>query len=475
MTTANGSTLDARSRVTVVGTRRRVDVAVPTTAPIGEYVAQLAELCGQDRPHPLPASWSLARAGAPVLPLDASLAAQGVLDGEVLYLRDAARDPGAEPIVDDVEELVTEHLREKRATSLPVGLVVVGFGLVWTVVTAAFAVRNPGGLLGPAVVLALLALVLIATSWALHQRSARVPAGLRLSVGLAAVPCLAVAGALLAGVVAAPEYAWCGAIAGANAAALLALAAIPEAIMIAIEVQFAAAGLIIPLLLIAEATLEQAAAAVVIVGLALIGSAKLQAASIAAWIGRPRRQASVAHAVTELLIRSDRLLAAVVAIPALALAAAFVVLAMSGGGYALALTGVAAVALLVRARQRGFTSEVVLIGGAGMVGLFALATALLVRHGSATLALAVLATAGALLLAFGVALTFARPEEEPSAPPPGRTGDVAALLVGTAVKPNRLRFLDIIGMLCHLWCATLALGVFGVLADLVLVGRQIVD
>jgi len=94
--------LDARSRVTVVGTRKRVDVALPTAAPIGEYVAGLAELCGQERRNPLPPAWSLALAGEAALPLDSSLGASGVTDGQILYLRDVARDPDTEPVVEDV-------------------------------------------------------------------------------------------------------------------------------------------------------------------------------------------------------------------------------------------------------------------------------------------------------------------------------------------------------------------------------------
>src|SRR5258708_12497466 len=86
-----------RSRGTVIGARRRVDVALPTMAPIGEYSAGLASMCGQDSRRALPPAWSLAVAGAAPLPLTASLAESGVVDGQVLSLRPLAPDPPPDP------------------------------------------------------------------------------------------------------------------------------------------------------------------------------------------------------------------------------------------------------------------------------------------------------------------------------------------------------------------------------------------
>src|ERR1700729_1328372 len=97
--------IDGRSRVTVIGTRKRVDVALPAAAPIGEHSAGLASLCGpaQASPGALPPAWSLAVAGGAPLPLSASLEESGVLDGQVLYLRDLARDPGVHWTAEDIQ------------------------------------------------------------------------------------------------------------------------------------------------------------------------------------------------------------------------------------------------------------------------------------------------------------------------------------------------------------------------------------
>ncbi len=399
--------LDTQSRVTVIGARKRVDVAVPTATPIGEYVAGLADLCGQQRRGPLPHAWSLALAGAAPLALDASLGSVGIADGEALYLRDLARDPGTDPVVDDVDELVAAQAQAQRDNSPPHGLVVISFGLLWLVATAMLALRFSSKPIGGAVLLILAGLGLIAGGWSLHQRQSPVPAVLRLVVALTAVPCPAVAGALVAQALAGSAYAWCGAISGVNVAALMAVAAIPEPVLIAVELQFAVAAGVAPLLILADASGTQSAAAAVVVALALLGTSKVLAATIAVSAKQTTRDAtSVAEVVTDLLIRSRRLLTVVIAGPAVALAVAFVVLAASGGGYAVALTAVAGVALLVRARQRGFADEVVLIAGAGLVGLFAALTSLLNTYAPGSLMVGVFAVAGLGLVVLGMALTM---------------------------------------------------------------------
>src|SRR5262245_51964652 len=115
--------IDGRSRVTVVGAGKRLDVAVPAGAPIGEYVTKLAEACGHERRGHLPRAWSLHAAGTAPFPLDASLAQSGVTDGQVLYLCDLATDPAAEPVIEDIEELVGAQAQAQRRRSLPRGLV----------------------------------------------------------------------------------------------------------------------------------------------------------------------------------------------------------------------------------------------------------------------------------------------------------------------------------------------------------------
>ncbi|MFG2041285.1 EsaB/YukD family protein [Dactylosporangium sp. NPDC048998] len=464
--------LDARSRVTVVGVRKRVDVALPTTAPIGEYAAGLADLCGQERRNALPAAWSLALAGEAALSLDTSLGAAGVTDGQILYLRDVARDPDTEPIVEDVGEIVAEQAQSQRDNAPPAGLVVIGFGLLWLFATGLLALWYQESAIGGALALIAAGLVMVASGWSLSQRETPVPAGLRLLVMLTAVPCLAAAGALVATALAGGGYVWAGAVGGANVAALMALAALPEAVIIALAVELGVAAVVAPVLIALHTNAVQTSATVVIVALAFLGVAKLLAAGIAAWSRRPSKgPASMERSVTELLIRSRRLLTVVLAGPTLALAVAFVVLAASRGGFAIALSAVVGVALLVRARQRGFTNELILIGGAGVVGLFSALVALMSRyHLNGTVIVAGLAALGAALIGVGMAGSMMRRQPDTM---PVLTA-AAGAMPGATVRPDRYRFIDIVGVLCNVAAVSLALGVFGVFDDLVGMGRAMV-
>jgi hypothetical protein len=99
---------DTHCRVTVVGGSRRVELALPARAPLAEFVSSLAPLCGEPESEALPPGWSLAPVGQRPLPLSASLAGAGVVDGAVLYLRDVLEGEADEPLVLDVQEAVVE-------------------------------------------------------------------------------------------------------------------------------------------------------------------------------------------------------------------------------------------------------------------------------------------------------------------------------------------------------------------------------
>jgi len=462
--------LDGRSRVTVIGAHRRVDVALPATAPIGEYSAGLASLCGQDSHRALPPAWSLAAAGAAPMPLSASLAESGVVDGQVLYLRDLARDPGADATVEDIPELIAGEAETQRRGGWPRALVVITFGLAWLAAAAGFAFRRPGaGLITPAVSLIVAGLALLAIGWALAQRRVLAPAALCVLTSLTAVPCLAVAGALLGQALAGRSFLWVGAIGGASAAVLMSLAATPEAVVLLVGLQLAVALLLAPLLVAVHATGTQVAAATVVAMLSVLGLAKMAAALVTVWSNRqPPGGTSMANVATNLLIRSRRLLTVLVAGPTLALAVALPVLAFSHNWFALAMAGVASVALVARAQQAGFAEELVPIGGVGLVGLFAVLAALAERIGRTGAAVTVaLTVAGLALVAGGAIAAILRTGAEPAADlPPGFPAD--------AGRPDRRKFIDIVGVLCMIASVSLALGVFGVFHELMGTGRGMI-
>src|SRR5437868_4322805 len=135
--------LDRRSRITVVGGRRRVDVALPSESPIGEYVVGLADMCGQSGGGLMTPAWSLAPAGQEAWAIDMTLAEAGVADGQVLYLRDSARDPGTAPVVEDIEELVATDAQNHRGTLKDRGVLTVWLGVAWLTVASALVALRP--------------------------------------------------------------------------------------------------------------------------------------------------------------------------------------------------------------------------------------------------------------------------------------------------------------------------------------------
>ncbi|WP_213453658.1 EsaB/YukD family protein [Rhizomonospora bruguierae] len=453
---------DERSRITVAGGGRRVDIALPSGAPVGEYVADLATLCGLDRKgqHPV---WSLALAGAPPLPLGASLVEAGILDGQVLYLCDIARDPTLIPVVEDTDEFVLDQARQLSQASRNRGLAVTVAGLLWLVAVAAvLALHRDADRLVPAVSLTAAALTLLATAWGFQVRATNTPPGLPLAMSLVSVPCLAVAGALLAHSLGGATLTWIGAVVGANAAALLTLAAVPEAVLFAVELQFGLAAVLVPILTVIDADRIQVAAAATATALALIAVSRAVAATIAAYVRRTRRaEVSNRQEITGWLVGAQRLMPVVVLGPVVALVVAVPALARSGQLYAVALAVVAVIAVLVRARQSIVRAEAALLGLAGMVGAFGLLTAGAAVVGWALISM-ILVGLGLVLVVAGVTVAMAqRPDEEPDALP-----DLAG--------PQRRRLVDVVGTLCMVLAAPATLGALGVLDIFVTAGRDIV-
>lgn len=455
---------DGRSRVTVVGARKRVDVAVPSSSPVGEYAPGLADLCGQDSQPHQPAAWSLALAGGEPLPPGASLAEVGVTDGQVLYLRDITRDPTLAPVVEDVDELVLDEAHRLGRAGRNRGLPVTLAGLAWLTGAAVFFAVSPRSApLTAAACLTVAALMLLTTAWAFQVRGVHLPPGLPLVLSLGSVPCLAVAGALLAYSIGGPGIAWGGAVAGANAATALTLAATPEAVVFALELQLALAAILVPVLTVIQANLVQAAAAVAVCALALIATSKPIAATIAVYIRRSRRPAAtMRQEVTGWLVKTRWVLSVIVLGPVIALAITLPILAQSGQPFAIGLALLVVIALLVRARQSVIWLEAALLGLAGLVGAFGLLTVPVQRWaGGATAAMVVIGL-GLLLITVGAMVMVGHNPDEP----PEEVGDMNG--------PPRRRFFDVLGTACAVLSAPAALGALGVLDVLVNAGRDII-
>ncbi|MDQ6772880.1 MAG: EsaB/YukD family protein, partial [Candidatus Dormibacteraeota bacterium] len=95
---------DAWSPVTVVGSRRRIDVQLPAEVAVAELLPDLVQLLDESQNGAAPA-WVLLRLGREPLDPERGLAEQGVGDGTMLFLStvEAAPPPVA---VDDFAEAV---------------------------------------------------------------------------------------------------------------------------------------------------------------------------------------------------------------------------------------------------------------------------------------------------------------------------------------------------------------------------------
>ena len=81
-------------RITVIGPRRRVDIALPSDVPFADLFPEIVRFCGLDRSAlaRAPGGWVLQRLGQRPFELSATPASTGLLDGELIYLRPAATE-----------------------------------------------------------------------------------------------------------------------------------------------------------------------------------------------------------------------------------------------------------------------------------------------------------------------------------------------------------------------------------------------
>ncbi|NJQ02219.1 type VII secretion integral membrane protein EccD [Streptomyces zingiberis] len=101
-------------RVTVVAPDGRVDVALPDDVPVADLCPEILRLSGQSPPPGAPVGYHLVRRDGTVLDGTGSLAAQRILDGELLSLRPFAESlPPA--VFDDVSDAVASAVvRDRR-------------------------------------------------------------------------------------------------------------------------------------------------------------------------------------------------------------------------------------------------------------------------------------------------------------------------------------------------------------------------
>ncbi|MEV5151372.1 type VII secretion integral membrane protein EccD [Streptomyces werraensis] len=368
-----------RCHVTVVGARRRVDLAVPADTAIAEYTPTLLSLVGQvEFDETFPPVWSLALAGAPPIPPEASLRDAGVADGATLYLRDVAAGEFDEPVVTDLEESVektrdgvTAWGRRPRAyTTLVLAVLSLVAGFVVLARSHAAEGHRPVtgvGAMGTAFALTLLA-------WHSTRRGWSLALGIRLIMAYAAVPLLAVAAACLPMATASTAGLLLASSVGALLGALAGLLAIRHATTL---IAVAITGLVVVLtacLTLGRASLLESATVVAVSTMGVLAAAPKAAGHLAVLAGT--RAGSVdAYAdeadVLHLVRRGQRLLIGTNVLGSAVVATCLVILGSADHPFAVALTGCLGLALILRAGRLTMAPAVVPMVAAGTLGLAA--------------------------------------------------------------------------------------------------------
>ncbi|HEX6446558.1 MAG TPA: type VII secretion integral membrane protein EccD [Streptosporangiales bacterium] len=192
------------STVTVVTDARRVDLALPSSVPVGEWFPEVLRLAGA-RTDGNATGWAIGPIGGPQIALDSTLEAAGVSDGQVLQLRSAESD-GFVAYVDDFVDTVSDRVDEAadrwtNATSTTFTTLVAAAGLL-LLLYPAFS-RGAGGVLSSVFDL----VVAVAASLAAGLWARR---GHRFGSAVLAVAALAwwtTTGALLGGLFGGPAFA----------------------------------------------------------------------------------------------------------------------------------------------------------------------------------------------------------------------------------------------------------------------------
>ena len=456
------------ARVTISAPHRRLDVALPEQVPLAELLPEVLRHAGESladdgEQH---GGWLLRRTDGVALATGQNLFAQGVRDGEVLYLV-PARDEWPELEYDDVVEAIAEGARRRgsawtpsttRTATLAGGVVLLAVGLF--AVLAAGPAWNGAAFAGLGGAM-LLTLAAVTASRAYGDG----PGGAVL--GACAMPYAFAGGAVLvasgagdrAGVFA--PLPWLGGPELLSGSVALLLVAALGAIGVAAAARIFTAGITVGLLaaltaLVSMLTSAAGTAAVLLsvlvcgigampllairlgkmptppvtlpAGGGVEGFAAAQAAgALDAARERPDR-ATVFAAVTQ----TEELLTGMLVGHAVLSAGAFVVLAASGALSARILTAVSAPALLLRSRLFVTVRQRVPLVLGGLAGIAALGVDLL-WSSDPTMRLAVSAV-GLVLALITVAAGATWSRKAPS-PYLGRAADLLDTLVVLAVIP----------------------------------------
>ncbi|HEX5534541.1 MAG TPA: type VII secretion integral membrane protein EccD [Actinomycetales bacterium] len=398
-------------RVTVLRGVRRADLAVPAGVPVADLLPELVGSVGALDPYTVHGGYRLIRPAGGSLRADDTLAAQGVEDGEVLSVEVGAEVPPPR-VYDDVVEAVADAVeRQTRpwspAASARTALVTAVLALLLAA-GVLFTLRTAGTPV--ALAAAVCAVLLITTAAVLSRGQAAHRAGV--ATAWCAVPFAAVAG-----LAALPERDWSGLPLLAAGAAVVVTAGLGVAALASYR------ALLVPAL--ALAGLAVAVAALVLGGMPVGAAAGCVLAlvvvlgSVVPWVSlsttrlrppQPRSEAEILadpspldRTVVERQVRLGRevLIALTITVGAVLVLAAPLVVGL--GVWGTGLVVVAAVVLVLRARQYRDSGEVAVTVVSAVAALAAaFAAAALLHDGWRPLLAGILLAVGAVLVAIAV-------------------------------------------------------------------------
>jgi type VII secretion integral membrane protein EccD len=227
-------------RITVVGPRHRVDLALPSGVPFAQLFPPIAHF-SQLEAGEAPGGWVLQRLGERPFAPSATPAAVGLLDGELVYLRPRVEEL-PEMLIDDIaDEIAGVHGGAGRWVSGDARRVAFGAGALALMAGVAVIARSATP--DPVAVAGALALLLVAAAASAARAAGDTVAGTVL--GYAALPYAFLAGADAVGMSHGGGPWHAGAVGTLAGFALAALAAVLSAIAVTLPVFLgpAAAGL----------------------------------------------------------------------------------------------------------------------------------------------------------------------------------------------------------------------------------------
>lgn len=460
MSTASGADT---CRITVVGPRRRVDLALPSYVPFAELFPAVAGYAGldQETARQTPGGWVLQRLGQAPFQLDTTPLQAGLRDGEIIYLR-PRRTQLPELAFDDVADVIASGVgdrpdrwqqRDTRRVALGSGALAMAAGAIALLLAGPPWAR-------PALAAGGLAVLLLAGAAALSRAAGDAGAGAVL--GILALPYAFLAGALgPAGTSPVARFGALDLLSGFAAgllAATLAAAAVADGAGVFLGAAAAA------LLGTAGAWIDYGFGSVGLAGAAALMAALALALTplipaVAFRVGRlmlppvPRdadelRRDTLTVSGSRVLARTvaaDRVVTAAVSGIGLVGGGAEVALALSPGWLPRLMCAVLGCTLLLRARVFSGRAQRLWLLVPGYGGLALLAVAASLPAAQATMlavAIAPLAAGAAILVGTGIWLSAHRPS-----PFWGRAAEIVDMLLVVALVPLALGVAGVFGQI----------------------------